>query len=359
MDLSAATAVLERQVRLLYKVPEGTPIEELSEPLRSYVSYALVCVNRGRLAMEEIRPFRALRGIRFLDAGCAYGGFLVAAAEAGAREVAGIDMDERLLDIARPFLAATGIHHRLEKGDVSDPSVLAPLGRFDLITCNDVIEHVDNVPRLVATLAAAVAEGGCLYIAAPNRMCPEFIRQDPHFQELGIVLLPRASARRYETTKSGWPHYDVGEYFELDFHLSLLERQGLEVQIINMPGTPGVPGGRARSQVADLESQFREIEARAAAWSEPKVPDDLNAELRLAVSAAVKGFLDRRVRLTALEEIGDEAGAEAEAAGMVRDYAIPVWHIVARRPSSRGGYVTERPSFVRRARRALGRLLRG
>jgi SAM-dependent methyltransferase len=353
MDLSAATPVLEKHVRLLYKVPEGVPLEELTEPLRSYVSYALGCVHRGRLTLEEIQPFRALQGSRFLDAGCAYGGFLVAAAEAGAREVAGLDVDERLVGIARPFLAAAGIPYRVETGDVSDPAVVGALGRFDLITCNDVVEHVDNVPRLVATLAAALAEGGCLYVAAPNRLSPEFIRKDPHFLEFGVVLLPHASARRLQVTRSGWPHYDVGEYFELDFYSSLLERQGLEVRVIN------VPGGRARDQVKDLEAQFREIEATAAAWSEPRVPDDLNAELRMSVFAAVKGFRDRRTRLTALEEIGDEAGAEAEAAGMVRDYAVPVWHIVARRPSSRGGYVTQRPGFVRRARRTLGRLLRG
>jgi SAM-dependent methyltransferase len=353
MNLPDAAVVLEREVRRLYEVPEETPVEQLSEPLRTYVNYALGCTCRGRLTLDEIRPFRALRGSRFLDAGCAYGGFLVAAAEAGAREVAGIDLDEHLLAIARPFLAATGIPHKVEKGDVSDPAVVGPLGRFDLITCNDVVEHVDNVPRLMATLAAAVAEGGCLYVAAPNRMCPELIRQDPHFQTFGIVLLPRASAQRYQTTRSGWPLYDVGEYFELDFHLSLLERQGLEAQVINLPG------GRARDRVADLEAQFREVAATASTWHEPKVSEDLNAELRMAVAAAVKGFLDRRVRLAALEAIGDEAGAEAEAAGMVRDYAIPVWHVVARRPSARGGYVTERPDLMRRARRALGALLRG
>ncbi|HYX25966.1 MAG TPA: methyltransferase domain-containing protein [Thermoanaerobaculia bacterium] len=353
MDLEAAAAVLDREVRRLYKVPEGAPVEQLTEPLRTYVSYALECVLRGRLAMEEIRPFRALRGIRFLDAGCAYGGFLVAAAEAGAREVAGLDVDDRFLDVARPFLAASGIPHRLEKGDVSDAAVLGALGRFDLITCNDVIEHVDNVPRLVASLAAAVNEGGCLYVAAPNRSCPEFIRKDPHFQLFGITLLARAAARCYYAAWSGIDYYDVGEYFELDFHRSLLERQGLEVEVINVP--PGPP----REKVAELEAQFQELAATAAGWSDPRLPEDLAAEVRTAVAAAVKGFRDRRVRLAALEEIGDEAGAEAEAAGMVRDYAVAVWHLIARRPSSQGGYVTERPGLVRRMRRAVGRVVRG
>ena len=45
--------------------------------------------------------------------------------------------------------------------------------------------------------------------------------------------------------------------------------------------------------------------------------------------------------------------------GDVRDYAVPVWHIVARRPRHQGGYVTQRQGLARRARRVLGRLLRG
>src|SRR5215216_1486848 len=197
MGMQAAEAVLEKEVRRLYMVPEGVPVEELSEPNRTYVNYALQTVSRGRQAMEEIRPYRALRGIRFLDAGCAYGGFLAAAAEAGAREVVGIDVDDRFLDIARPFLAAYGIQHQVAKGDASDPAFMKPLGGFDLITCNDVIEHVDSIPRLVESLAGAVNEGGCVYIAAPNRLCPDFIRKDPHFQLFGIVLLPRDAAQRY------------------------------------------------------------------------------------------------------------------------------------------------------------------
>ena len=325
-------------------------VSELTEPLRTYVSYSLECVQRGRLAMEEIRPYRALQGIRYLDAGCAYGGFLVAAAEAGAREVVGVDVDDRLLGVARPFLEASSIPHRVEKGDVSDPAVLGPLGRFDLITCNDVVEHVDNVPRLISTLAAGVAEGGCLYIAAPNRRSPTFIRSDPHFQLFGIVLLPREPARRFARIWTSYDGYDVGQYFELPFYRELLERQGLEVEVIN------VPEGPPRDRVAELERQFQEIEAKAAAWNEAVLPEELNAELRMAVGAAVKGFRDRVDRLRALEEFGDEAAADVEAAGIVRDYEVAVWHIVARRPDPQVPYVTEprpKPSFVGRVRRKL------
>jgi 2-polyprenyl-3-methyl-5-hydroxy-6-metoxy-1,4-benzoquinol methylase len=355
MNLQAAETVLETEVRRLYKVSEDVPVQELTEPMRTYVNYALETVLRGRLAMEEIRPYRALQGIRFLDAGCAYGGFLVAAAESGAREVVGIDLDDRFLDVARPFLGAAGMPHQVAKGDVSDSAFMAGLGGFDLITCNDVIEHVDSVPQLIRCLAGATNEGGCVYIAAPNRMCPEFIRRDPHFQYFGIVLLPRVVARRYCAAKMGVDYYDVGEYFELDFHRALLESHGLEVQVIN------VPGGH-HDRVKELEAQFREVEEAGAAFNDPKLPEDLNAEVRSAVAAAVQEFRIRLKRLRDLESWGQQESADLEAARMTRDYAVPVWHIVARRPSKPGnGYETAPPpppGLATKIRRKVGRLLK-
>jgi 2-polyprenyl-3-methyl-5-hydroxy-6-metoxy-1,4-benzoquinol methylase len=356
MNLKAAESVLETEVRRLYKVSEDVPVQELTEPMRTYVNYALETVLRGRLAMDEIRPYRALQGIRFLDAGCAYGGFLVAAAESGAREVVGIDLDDRFLDVARPVLGAAVMPHKVEKGDVSDPAFMEALGGFDLITCNDVIEHVDSVPQLIRCLARATNEGGCVYIAAPNRMCPTFILKDPHFQYFGIVLLPRVVARRYCAAKMGVEYYDVGEYFELDFHRALLESHGLEVQVINVPGDH-------HERVKELEAQFQEVEEAGAAFNDPKLPEDLNAEVRAAVAAAVQEFRTRLKRLRDLESWGQQESADIEAARMARDYTVAVWHIVARRPIRSGnGYKTEpapSPSLARKIRRKVGKLLRG
>lgn len=351
MELQAAQTVLEKEVRRLYRAPEGVPVEKLDEPMRTYVQYALETVLRGRIALDEIRPYRALSGIRFLDAGCAYGGFLAAAAEAGAQEVVGVELDDRFLDIARPFLAACGVPHQLEKGDASDVAFLGGLGGFDIITCNDVIEHVESVPRLVESLAGVLNAGGCLYIAAPNRMCPEFIRKDPHFQFFGIVLLPPESAKRYQFARTRWPHYDVGDYFPYEVHRALLQERGLEVDVIN------VPQGQERERIADLEAQFREIEETGAAFHHPDLPEDLIAEVRAAVKAAVEEFRNRVARFRSLEASGPSQAAETAAAEIVRDFAVPVWHLVARRPAP-GGYQTETPtqSLAGKLRRKIGRL---
>jgi SAM-dependent methyltransferase len=330
MSARAAKAVLDREVRRLFEVPEEVPIEELPEPARTYVTYACATVDRGRKTFGELQPYVRLKGARHLDAGCAYGGFLVAAAEAGAREVVGLELDERLVKIARPFVAAHGFPHRIDRGDAADPAVVGALGQFDLITCSDVIEHVDDVPRSLATLASALAEGGSLYMAIPNRRSPQFIRSDPHFQLFGIVLLPRPSARRYHFAVTAWPHYDVGDYFELDEYRSLLEGHGLTVEVINEPTDS--KWQRARQ----LSEEYEEIESAATSFSDSRLPEDLVLEVREAVARAVGVFRGRLGELLRLDESGQPEAAEAAVSKFLLDFAPPVWQILARRPAGNG-----------------------
>src|SRR5438132_6352734 len=52
--------------------------------LPMYFEYAITCNERGRVVANLLRKHIAVRGKRYLDIGCAYGGFLVAFAEEGA-----------------------------------------------------------------------------------------------------------------------------------------------------------------------------------------------------------------------------------------------------------------------------------
>ena len=328
--VSVPTELLARQVRRLHRIDPEVPFESLGEPLRSYVEYAMGTVQRGRWALEELLPFGLKPGFRFLDAGCAYGGYLAAAVELGASAVVGIDVNEKYLDIARELLASCGVAARIEQGSLSDAALLERLGRFDVIACADVIEHVDDDAATLANLARALAPGGMLYLATPNPRCPAWVRSDPHFQLFGITLLPPPRARAYVRATSGVDYYDVGDFSSLARYRRLLRAAGLEVQLINGPTSQALA-------LDNLRADVERLDAEARGWSDARLPADLQEEVRgavLALTAELRERLSRapRPRRFWQRQSGDDALRE-----LVEEHWVQTWHLVARRPASDRG----------------------
>lgn len=323
MDRETPAQVLERTIRELYGVPADADIDTLTEPLRSYVTYSLGTVDRGRWTLDELRPFGLKPGFRFFDAGCAYGGFLAAATEAGAREVAGVDVNEKYLRIARELLAAYGIPARIESGSLSDRNLFESLGTFDLITCADVIEHVDDVPATIENLCRALAPGGLLYLAVPNARCPSFVRKDPHFQLFGITLLDPPAAKQYSRHVTGTDYYDVGEFHTLSRYLELLRANGLEADVINSPQDP-------QKALADLTRDVALLEEDARTFKDSRLPAEMVETLReetLKVAAQIRKEIDACGRRAWWRFWEEPASPEA----VLREYAIPTWHFLGRK----------------------------
>jgi 2-polyprenyl-3-methyl-5-hydroxy-6-metoxy-1,4-benzoquinol methylase len=315
--------VLERTIRELYGVPADADIDTLTEPLRSYVTYSLGTVDRGRWTLDELRPFGLKPGFRFFDAGCAYGGFLAAATEAGAREVAGVDVNEKYLRIARELLAAYGIPARVESGSLSDPNLIQSLGTFDLITCSDVIEHVDDVPATIKNLCQALAPGGLLYLAVPNARCPSFVRRDPHFQLFGITLLDPGPARQYSRCVSGTDYYDIGEFHTLNRYLELLRGNGLEADVINAPQD-------LQKALADLKRDVDLLEEDARNFEDSRLPEEMVETVReeaLKVAAEIRREIDACGRGAWWRFWEEPVGPE----GVLREFAIATWHFLGRK----------------------------
>ena len=101
---------------------------------------------------------------RVLDAGCgtAYGSKLLA--EAGATEVIGVDVAQDVLDAVRPNMPSSVI---LERADVT--SLPYDPGRFDLIVCFEVLEHLQDVGLALDELRRVLAPGGLIAASTPNR----------------------------------------------------------------------------------------------------------------------------------------------------------------------------------------------
>jgi 2-polyprenyl-6-hydroxyphenyl methylase/3-demethylubiquinone-9 3-methyltransferase len=124
---------------------------------------------RLRFVAERTR----LAGARVLDVGCG-GGLLAEGLAREGAQVTGIDLAPGMIEVARLHAADLGLNidYRLAAAD----SLLAQhSGRFDVVTCMEMLEHVPEPAHMVATLASLVREGGALFISTLNRSPRSFL----------------------------------------------------------------------------------------------------------------------------------------------------------------------------------------
>jgi SAM-dependent methyltransferase len=105
-----------------------------------------------------------VEGRRVLDAGCgtAYGSMMLA--EAGALEVIGVDRAPEVLEAVRADMPSAVV---LETADVT--SLPYPDGRFDVVVCFEVIEHLNDRGRALDEFRRVLTSAGVLAISSPNR----------------------------------------------------------------------------------------------------------------------------------------------------------------------------------------------
>ena len=134
----------------------------------------------------------ALDGLRVLDLGCGMGGLTVAMARSGA-VVQPMDFEPDYCRITR----LRGQRYDLDLQPVNAAGESLPFAdhSFDLITCMDVLEHVQVPAQVLAEAKRVLVPGGLLYITAINR----FAWNDPHYHLRGVNWLPgsRTLADRY------------------------------------------------------------------------------------------------------------------------------------------------------------------
>lgn len=103
------------------------------------------------------------RGRRALDVGCGHGSLCLDMAAAGAQEVVGLDLNARLIDFARTYLA----QERPDlQGRVSFHCLdLAqwPPDHFDVIVSKDSFEHILDLHGMLAEMGRRLAPGGRVY----------------------------------------------------------------------------------------------------------------------------------------------------------------------------------------------------
>ena len=142
-------------------------------------------VRLGFIA-EHARLARA----RALDVGCG-GGLLSEALSRAGATVTGIDLAPGMVEVARLHAAEEGlaVDYRVA---AAEELAADPAGSFDVITCMEMLEHVPQPAKMLATLATLVRPGGAVFVSTLNRNLKAFLLAIVG-AEYVLKLLPRGT----------------------------------------------------------------------------------------------------------------------------------------------------------------------
>jgi SAM-dependent methyltransferase len=199
--------------------------------VQAWRDYAGRDIQRSREIVRTLRQRSPLRGKRVLDVGCGHGGTLIAFAEQGA-ETTGIEIDAVRSRVGKQRLQDLGLQADWHQGDICDREFTRHLGTFDVIVCQDVLEHVLDTSQAITTLCALLRKGGLLFIQVPNKYSAEFILADHHYALFGISLLSRPQALEYWRLAYGQPQecYTVGYLRTEKYYRKAFAREGVTLE---------------------------------------------------------------------------------------------------------------------------------
>jgi 2-polyprenyl-6-hydroxyphenyl methylase/3-demethylubiquinone-9 3-methyltransferase len=133
----------------------------------------------------------SIDGARCLDVGCGAGILCEALAREGA-EVHGIDLAPDSLAVARLHQRESGLD-RIGYRQVSAEELVAEeAGRYDIVTCLEMLEHVPDPASVIAACARLVRPGGDVFFSTINRSARAFALAILGAEYL-LALLPRGT----------------------------------------------------------------------------------------------------------------------------------------------------------------------
>jgi 2-polyprenyl-6-hydroxyphenyl methylase / 3-demethylubiquinone-9 3-methyltransferase len=124
---------------------------------------------RARYVQERVK----LAGARVLDVGCGGGLLAESLARAGANVMA-VDLAPTMIETARLHALDSGLTIDYQVESAERVFAVKP-GRFDVVTCMEMLEHVPDPAATVGVLGGLVRPGGDVFISTINRNLKSFV----------------------------------------------------------------------------------------------------------------------------------------------------------------------------------------
>ena len=142
------------------------------------------------LRLDYILRYGSLRGKQVVDVGCG-GGLLTEAMAAKGADVTGIDMGKSPLAVARLHQHESGLEIDYQQTTAEALAASRP-GRYDTVTCLEMLEHVPVPESVVHSCSRLVKTGGHVFFSTINRNPKAYL-----FAVIGaehiLRLLPRGT----------------------------------------------------------------------------------------------------------------------------------------------------------------------
>lgn len=167
------------------------------------------------------------RGADVLDVGCGDAGVPIAFAEGGAR-AAGIEAAAPSVERGHLRADEHGVGVDLRQGMAE--TLPFDDSSFDLVTLDNVLEHVTDPDRTLREIHRVLRPEGLLYLVTPKPFALQSLWSDPHYELAGLVLMPRwLQVWYFERVRGGGRGaYEVSRIPTRRRVLRLLHKNGFE-----------------------------------------------------------------------------------------------------------------------------------
>lgn len=148
-------------------------------------------MNRSKAGLAGAGEWETLKGLlpdfagkRVLDLGCGYGWHCLYAMEQGAAAVTGVDISQKMLDIAKEKTHDSRVRYlQMAMEDIDFPD-----SSFDIVLSSLALHYVPDFGAIVRKIHACLAPGGYFVFSAEHPTFTACGSQDWYYDEQGNIL---------------------------------------------------------------------------------------------------------------------------------------------------------------------------